>query len=159
MSPTLLVAPDSQVTIEKATWRDLNALRHIERLCFPKDAWPLWDLIGVLSLPNVVRLKAIVMGEIVGFIAGDIRPSQRMAWIATIAVLPDYRRQGIGAALLEACEKQLTVPNIQLSVRASNQAAINLYQSFGYQQTDMWPAYYQGGEDALVMTKKRYDNL
>ena len=50
--------PGSLATIQPATWRDLNSLRHLERLCFPKDAWPLLDLVGVLTLPNVVRLKA-----------------------------------------------------------------------------------------------------
>jgi ribosomal-protein-alanine N-acetyltransferase len=155
MITTPPIAPGSEIVIEKATWRDLNALRQIERLCFPKDAWPLWDLIGVLSLPNVVRLKAVTAGEMIGFIAGDIRASQKMAWIATIAVLPGYRRQGIGAALLEACEKQLHVPRIQLNVRVSNREAINLYQSFGYQRAGLWPSYYQDGEDALVMEKER----
>ena len=137
-----------------ATWRDLNSLRQVERVCFPKDAWPIWDLIGVLTLPNVVRLKAVVDDRMVGFIAADIRPSQQMAWIATIGVLPEYRGRGIGSALLEATEQQLQVDSIRLNVRVSNHPAIRLYKSFGYQQVGRWPQYYSDGEDALIMEKE-----
>lgn len=141
-----------------ATWRDLNTLRQVERVCFPKDAWPIWDLIGVLTLPNVVRLKAVVGDRMVGFIAADIRPSQQMAWIATIGVLPEYRGRGIGSALLEATEQQLQVDSIRLNVRVSNHPAIRLYKSFGYQQVGRWPHYYSDGEDALIMEKELRPN-
>jgi len=137
-----------------ATWRDLNSLRQVERVCFPKDAWPIWDLIGVLTLPNVVRLKAMIDDQMVGFIAGDIRPSQQMAWIATIGVLPEYRGRGIGTALLEACEQELQVEAIRLNVRVSNHPAIRLYKSLRYQQVGRWPHYYSDGEDALIMEKE-----
>ena len=139
--------------IETATWRDLNALRHLEQVCFPQDAWPLWDLIGILTLPNVVRLRAAIDGKMVGFIAGDIRPSENLAWIATVGVLPEYRRQGIGEALILACEQRLQVSEVRLSVRVSNLEAIHLYVRLGYQKDGYWPAYYQDGEDALVMQK------
>ena len=146
--------PGSQFTIEPATWRDVSALRSLEQVCFPLDAWPLWDLIGVLTLPNVVRLKAVSGEHMVGFIAGDLRPSEKMAWIAIIGVLPEYRGQGIGAALLEACEKQLNQPRVRLNVRMSNQTAIRLYQRRQYYQVGIWPRYYHDGEDALILEKQ-----
>jgi len=80
--------PGSQAAILQATWRDLNGLRYLEQVCFPKDSWPLLDLVGVLTLPQVVRLKAVVDEQMVGFVAGDQRPHQHLSWIATIAVLP-----------------------------------------------------------------------
>jgi ribosomal-protein-alanine N-acetyltransferase len=149
------ILPNGSINIENANWRDLNALRHLEQVCFPKDAWPLWDLLGVLTFPNVVRLKAVIAEQMVGFIAGDIRQSERMAWIATIGVLPEYRGRGIGAALLEVCEKRLTVPRIRLNVRVSNQAALRLYRKFSYYEVGLWPKYYQDGEDAFILEKQR----
>lgn len=145
--------PGCPALIEPATWRDLNPLRAIEKVCFPKDAWPLWDLIGVLTLPNVIRLKAVLAEEMVGFIAGDVRPRESIAWIATVAVLPQYQRRGIGEALMLACEKQISTPRVRLSVRISNQGAIHLYRRLGYQDISTWPAYYSDREDALVMEK------
>ena len=147
--------PASPFTIEQASWRDLNGMRSLEKICFPVDAWPLFDLIGVLTFSNIIRLKAVADGRMVGFIAGDIRHSENMAWIATIGVLPEYRRRGIGAALLKACEERLDVPKIRLCVRSNNHEAIPLYERFGYQQIGIWPKYYHDGEDAVIMEKRK----
>lgn len=148
--------PGSRVSIEPATWRDLNAVRHLEQVCFPRDAWPLWDILGVLTLPHVLRLKALVGGELAGFVAADVRWGRKEAWIATIGVLPEYRRRGIGAALLEACERQLRVERIKLCVRSSNTPAIRLYEQRGYRRVDGWRRYYADGEDAIVFEKTLY---
>jgi ribosomal protein S18 acetylase RimI-like enzyme len=128
-------------------------VREIETQSFDLDAWPLIDIIGVLTLPSVIRLKAVADGETVGFIAVDIRRSQGVAWIATIAVHPDYRRRGIGGKLLEEAEAQNDLPRMRLTVRQSNRPAINLYHNFGYREVDIWPRYYRGGEDGIVMEK------
>ena len=138
-----------------ATVRDLNALRKLEHVCFEKDSWPLFDLIAVLTFPDVVRLKAAKGDKMIGFVAGDPRPSQGFSWITMIGVLPEYRRQGVARDLLHACEAQLKTPRLRLSVRASNQAAITLYEKEGYRTTDIWKAYYDDGENAIVMEKPR----
>jgi len=132
----------------------LKNLHQLEIICFPKDAWFLIDLLGILTLPNVVRLRAMLDSKMIGFIAADIRPSEQTAWIATIAVMPEFRCQGVGKALIYACEKCLTTPLVRLNVRATNQSAIRLYEKVGYQNTEIWPAYYQDKEDALVMEKQ-----
>ncbi len=139
--------------IEPATWKDVSALRYLEQVCFPKDAWPLLDLVGVLTMPNVLRLKAVNDGRLVGFIACDIRRSENTAWISTVGVLPEYRSKGIGEKLLREVEELLDVASIRLSVRASNQSAIRLYQRLGYHQRSVWPRYYSDREDAIVMEK------
>lgn len=146
-------ASGSAAIVEPATWRDLSPLRSLEKICFPLDLWPLWDLVGVLTFPGVVRLKAIYNGEMVGFIAADIRRTENLAWISTLGVLPAYRRHGFGTTLLRDCEAQLVVPSVRLSVRASNQAALRLYSSRGYKQHSTWSRYYSDGEDALVLEK------
>ncbi len=150
-----LQTPANTFSIEPASWRDLGALRQIEQICFPLDAWPLLDLLGVLTFPNVVRLKAVAENRMVGFVAGDLRRSERLAWIATIGVLPEFRGQGIGTALLTTCEERLNVPTIKLCVRKSNDTAIRLYLRYGYVKVDEWPRYYTDREAAIVMEKKR----
>jgi ribosomal protein S18 acetylase RimI-like enzyme len=155
MNASSSIDSPADVTIEQASLRDLNALRRVEQVCFPKDAWPLMDLIGVLTFPGVVRLKAVNGKEMVGFIAGDIRRLEGVAWIATVAVLPAYRGQGIGSALLQSCEEKITMKRIRLCVRMSNDTAIRLYERFGYERVGEWSRYYQDGESALVMEKKK----
>jgi ribosomal protein S18 acetylase RimI-like enzyme len=139
--------------IQPANIRDLGALRRLERVCFDKDAWPLLDLIAVLTWPDMIRLKAVEGGEMIGFIAGDPRPSQKAAWIATLGVDPVYQRRGIGLELLRACEGQVQLPRVKLTVRISNDAAISLYKKAGYRTVDIWNQYYSDSEDGLVMEK------
>lgn len=136
-----------------ATWRDLNTLRELEKICFPLDAWPLLDLISVLTMPGVVRLKAEVDGEFAGFIAGDLRGHQNYAWIATVGVFPQYRGMGVGRALMEACEARLAGQVTRLCVRIDNEVAIRMYESGGYRRVDIWNRYYTDGSDALIMEK------
>ena len=136
-----------------ANLRDLGQLRHVEQACFPKDAWPLLDLMAVLTFPEVVRLKAVEDGHMVGFIAGDPRRTEGMAWIATLGVLPEYRRQGIARLLLLECEKRLNSTRLRLCVRLDNTPAIRLYEQEGYLRVGTWTKYYNDGGDALVMEK------
>lgn len=141
--------------IQPAGIFDLGGLQKLERACFQVDAWPLFDLVAVLTFPDVIRLKAVSDGNLVGFIAGDPRPAENSAWIATLGVLPAYQKLGIGRALLESCEQQLNYKRIRLCVRPANLAALKLYEISGYQVIDRWTNYYNDKGDALVMEKIR----
>lgn len=140
--------------LQPAGLRDLLALRRLENECFPEDAWPLIDLFGALTLPGMVRLKAVVNSEMVGFVAGSLKLHEKVGWIVTIGVQQVHRRKGIGLALLQACEIRLKAPAVRLCVRRSNLAAIQMYRLTGYNNVDVWAHYYTGGEDALVLEKK-----
>jgi ribosomal-protein-alanine acetyltransferase len=140
--------------IKPASWRDLFAVQEIERACFKEDAWPLIELMAALTFPSTVRLKAENDQHIAGFIAGDIRRSEQTGWILTVGVLPVYRRQGLAEVLMRRCEQAMKMPQVKLSVRRSNQSAIQLYQKLGYAQVDVWSNYYHDGEDGIVMVKK-----
>ena len=141
------------LSIINATWHDLGELRQLERECFGKDAWPLLDLIGALTLPGSVRLKAVVVGKMAGFVGGDPRRQEKIGWITTLGVAPAYRRNGIAAALLAACEDTMKMPVVRLCVRRSNLGAQKLYQVAGYQPAGIWERYYDGKEDALILQK------
>jgi ribosomal-protein-alanine N-acetyltransferase len=153
MTPTKQKPQRAGFEILPAGLRDLNGVRELEKVSFPLDAWPLIEMIGVLSLPSMERWKAVADGRMVGFVAADIRKRQDLAWIATIAVHPDYRGRGIGAALMEKVEGLVGMPAMRLSARASNDVAIALYKKRGYEKIAIWPRYYQGDEDAVVMEK------
>lgn len=139
--------------IVKASLLDLSALRKLEQESFGKDAWPLLDLVAVLTFAEVIRLKAVEDSQMIGFVAGDPHPRDGWGWISTIAVDPRFRRRGIGLALLHACESKLRVAQSRLTVRISNQAAITMYEKDGYKKMDIWKTYYNDGEDGIVMEK------
>lgn len=141
--------------IESANWRDLKRLHRLESLCFGEDAWPLVDLFTVLVFPRMIRWKAVTTDTMVGFISAELRGATATGWITSLGVIPAFRRQGVGAALLARCEQSIPFACVKLCVRQSNQPAIALYQRAGYSIKDTWPKYYVGGENALVMEKIR----
>ena len=140
--------------ILKAGWRDFPQLNDLEKACFIReDQWPFWDTLGVLTLPGMVRLKAVFKDRMVGFVGGERNHALHRGWVTTLGVLPDFRRRGIARALLSACEVELSLPVVRLCVRESNEAAICLYKSAEYQCVGRWEKYYARGEAALVFEK------
>src|SRR5512133_2047716 len=121
----MTITPNYQLT--SAGLSDLNQLRGIEKACFPLDAWPMLELIAVLIMPNLVKIKAEVGDKMVGFVGGDARRFEGVGWITTLGVLPQYQRMGIATALLNQCEEQMGMSVIKLTVRRSNISAQTLY--------------------------------
>jgi ribosomal protein S18 acetylase RimI-like enzyme len=135
------------------TWRDFRSVYSLERTCFLKDAWPWFDVLASLTFPETVRIKAVVDAEMIGFVIGDRRRGQDLGWIASLAVHPDFRRRGFGRILLRACEEELQMSQLRLTLRPSNKGAEKLYLEEGYSRSDLWKRYYNDGEDGLVMEK------
>lgn len=77
------------------------------------------------------------------------------AHITILAVHPDYHRQGLGQLLLYSllvAAWQRRLEWVTLEVRTSNQAAIALYQKFGFETVGQRRNYYPStGEDALIL--------
>ena len=141
--------------IGPADWRDFRGVLHLERVCFGQDAWPWVDVLGALTFPETVRLKAVLEKRVVGFVLGDRRRREELGWIASIGVHPAFQRRGIGRALLDVAEDDLGMPRIRLTLRKSNHAALQMYLHTGYRQVDTWARYYHDGEEGLVMEKLR----
>ena len=78
------------------------------------------------------------------------------AHIATLAVHPEYRRQGIGekllAVVLEDAHRK-GMKTATLEVRAQNTPAQALYQRFGFTVVGCRSRYYQDNQDdAIIMS-------
>ena len=77
------------------------------------------------------------------------------AQLFLLAVRPSHRRRGIGTALLSwlaLTASTAGIRAIRLQVRSTNDAAIAFYRRVGFHATAMHAAYYQGAEDALLMS-------
>ncbi|PSB06712.1 ribosomal-protein-alanine N-acetyltransferase, partial [filamentous cyanobacterium CCP2] len=76
------------------------------------------------------------------------------AHITLLGVHPEYRHQGLGQfmlyALLQAAHKR-ELKWATLEVRVSNQAAIDLYKKFNFQEVGIRKRYYHNQEDALIL--------
>lgn len=77
-------------------------------------------------------------------------------YITNIAVLKKYRKKGIATSLLkELTEKEKNLSFITLEVRASNAAAIALYEKFNFKQEGVRKAFYSNPrEDGLILTRR-----
>ena len=93
---------------------------------------------------------------------GVLMISPGEAQILNLSVVPDIRREGIGRALLRDFiddARNLRVDQLFLEVRASNVAAIGLYESEGFAPVARRVSYYPGAaaedprEDAIVMRR------
>ena len=85
--------------------------------------------------------------------AGDNKAPQEVE-ILNLAVAPQFRRQGIGQALLAA---EIVRGGLYfLEVRESNKAAQALYQKLGFVEVSRRPGYYTNpDEPAIVMQMKK----
>lgn len=80
------------------------------------------------------------------------------AHITNVAVLPEYRRRKVGTGLIGAVldfARSEGIKAYTLEVRAGNEPAKKLYQSFGFKSEGVRPKYYfDNDEDALIMWKR-----
>ena len=82
-------------------------------------------------------------------------------YIDNVAVEPDARRHGVASALLDVFCRfgEANLAFLTLEVRASNQAAIALYEKHGFTQAGLRKNYYEKPrEDAVIMTRFFQEN-
>ena len=141
----------SDIEIKRAVYSPECAqnIAYLCRECFT-DAWSLASVSEMLSAEQNAVFCADngKVGFVGASVAGDV------ADILDVAVMPDYRKKGIGKKLLRTLIDELThlgVCEVFLEVRASNSAAISLYTSFGFEKCGERKSYYSSPrEDALL---------
>lgn len=142
---------NSELQIRQLTYADLPQVIAIERRAFPTP-WSLAMFVLELSKPSGICLAALEDGVIVAYL---VCSRYDTVWhLMNVAVDPHRRRQGIASALLDTLFEQADKPSEQytLEVRRSNDAAIRLYERFGFRAAGRRRAYYHDNrEDALIM--------
>jgi ribosomal-protein-alanine N-acetyltransferase len=142
-------------TIRRATLLDVRAVYRLERVIFPRDAYPYLDLLLLFLWPGIMNLKVVAPdGSLAGFATATRGYGRNLSWIITIGIDPAHQRQGLGRLLLATCEQRLHKPTVRLTVRVGNVPAITLYRHTGYSVIERRPGYYRDGEMGLVMEKQ-----
>ena len=111
--------------------------------------------------------EAFVVAEISGKIVGYIMCKMEHGFsnfkklgfvkkghVVSIAVLDEYRKKGIGNALVKESVNGVKLrkcDEFYLEVRCSNNEAVRLYEKYGFIIKQQLNAYYRDGEDAYLM--------
>ena len=145
----------SNIQIAEMDAMHVSQIAELEQICF-SDPWPDESIRSELNNPLSYWLVALDGERVVGYIGSQAVLGE--ADIMNVAVDPDYRRLHIGETLLLQLQQALAqkdVYSLTLEVRASNDAAIHLYEKLGYQQVGCRKKYYHHPkEDAFILRKE-----
>lgn len=145
------------MVIRRAEKRDIPALCKLEQECFSLP-WSEKSFDDFFSLNFTFALAAFdnIDGEekLIGYAGMYI--SGNDGDITNIAVSSQYRRRGIGHALIEGLKAVSDINNLYLEVRESNLAAISLYESQGFKKDGVRKNFYHAPrENAILMSCKK----
>lgn len=141
--------------------RDLPAILHIEQDIFGDGAFGIGEFLYYYMRNRETFLVALSDEALVGYIC--THNDEHEAYIASIAVAPIVRRQGIGRELLlsviQHYQAQDAMQSLSLHVRQSNQGAIALYKSLGFDTIGTEQQYYPDEDAYYMRLSLRSDNL
>jgi ribosomal-protein-alanine N-acetyltransferase len=104
--------------------------------------------------PDTVVLVARAQRQLVGF--AIMQFSEERAHLVLMAVVPAFRRRGVGRRMLAWLTESAQVAgvmSIHVELRAQNHAAHALYRTAGFVESLRIPGYYRGRETAVRMLR------
>lgn len=149
--------------LRKFNINDLKRITYINRTCLPENYSDFFFIDLHRKFPETF-IVAEENGEVVGYIMCRIetglssfvlRGLIKKGHIVSVAVIPQYRRRGIGEALVAKATENMRLYKAKqcfLEVRVTNTPAINLYRKLGFQVSRTMQGYYADGTDAHVMS-------
>ena len=142
--------------IEKMTAASIDAVAAIEAECF-SHPWSKKSLEESLEKENSLFLVAVEDEKVIGYVGMEVIVDE--GYIFNVAVSADYRRRGVGYALvreLVTYSMKNSLCFITLEVRESNSAAISLYSKFGFIKAGERKNYYSDPTEAAVLMTKYF---
>ena len=141
--------------IRKMTAREVPQVAELEKLCFAMP-WSEKSVAGELDNPLALWLVAMDGESLAGYVGSQTVMDETD--MMNLAVTPQFRRQGVGEALVNALVaslKELGSRCLTLEVRDSNVPARALYAQRGFAEVGRRRGYYRDPrEDALILRKE-----
>ena len=139
--------------IKLATVSDAESISAAEEAVF-SDPWSVSGVAHFCDCSSAfVLCSKDENGKLSGYAIGSFAAGE--GELFRIAVLPEYRGKGLGKALISEFINKMRSRNVFtvfLEVRISNNTAINLYESSGFERYTVRRNYYKlPTEDALMM--------
>ena len=141
--------------IRKMPAREVPQVAELEKICFSQP-WSEKSVAGELDNPLALWLVAMEGDRLAGYVGSQTVMDETD--MMNLAVAPQFRRQGVGEALVNALTaslKELGSRCLTLEVRDSNEAARALYGKLGFTEIGRRRGYYRDPrEDALILRKE-----
>ncbi len=125
----------------------LESLVSLHSQCFPDKNWTADDFM------DLKKSGCEIIASDNGFIVWRLVGIE--AEIITLGTAPEFRKTGIGEALIGIAMAEIKKSGGQkifLEVSIQNAPAINLYKKLGFESVGTRPKYYNG-VDAIIMEK------
>lgn len=146
------------VMVRLASEDDLPGLMSIEEWCFGSEKFSQETVLAFLIRDDAFVVVAEDSGEFVGSAMCLASREDREGRIASLAVPEPMRGRGIGAMLLRHCERifgDLGLTRYTLEVETTNEKAVSVYLSHGYEIAGLIQDFYGSGRHAYFMMKER----
>jgi ribosomal protein S18 acetylase RimI-like enzyme len=108
----------------------------------------------LINDPTREVFVAMIGDAVAGFVIVNLGGPLR-GYVQTLGVLPEWRKQGIGAKLMAFAEERIfqEVPNVFLCVSSFNKEAQRFYARLGYEQVGELKDYVVRGHSEFLMRK------
>ena len=139
------------IKIRLAREADLKSISLVEDGSF-SEPYPRGLIASLLrECPDSFLVAECPPGTVVGYCVAAEK--EKSAHLISIGVLQEYRRRGVGTALIRTLLANLSsrVKEVRLEVKEGNTEAIVLYEKMGFKQVDSVQNYYEDGSTAAQM--------
>lgn len=140
----------AQCQVIRAQALDAAALAALHAQALP-PGWPPADFAASCANANRAVLKAMSGTDLLGLAVLQFAADE--AEILSVAVAKEARRLGAGSAIMKACVaacEQRLISYIYLEVAEGNQAALKLYEKFGFSVIASRKNYYHAGRTSAI---------
>ena len=137
---------------------DLPDVVGIENISFTTPWSEILFFNEIYKQRSIARV-ALIDKRVIGYICANYVADE--GHILNLAVHPDLRRKGIAKTLVENILEELKETDcrfLYLEVRASNNAARELYEGFGFSVVGTRKKYYNKPEEDAVVMSLRLDS-
>lgn len=145
----------TETIIRSMTVEDIKEVSEIEKEAFSVP-WSEKAFEESLALSHAVFLVAVCNQKIAGYV-GMYQVFQE-GDITNIAVAQEFQRRGVAYRLLQELEQQAKkrgILDLTLEVRESNERAIHIYETFGFENVGIRKNFYEKPrENAIIMWKR-----
>ncbi len=151
--------PEAPAYIRWMIRKDLPTVLNIEERCF-EYPWRDEDFIRCLRQRNVIGMVAERGDQVLGFMIYELHKFR--LHVLSMAVDPDYSRQGIGRIMVEKLISKLSYQRrnrVTLEVRETNLPAQLFFKSMGFRAVGILNHFYDDCDEDAYMFELRASQI